>query len=152
MKENIIHFLRVAFPFLLTIGLWRLSGPFWNPAGVLAIVPIFICSFARPTDWFPIFSVIMCVCIDYKFETVCFWMAMYCLFAAINGFQNYVDITRMDNYGLVAFMVFFGLAILIQIFTNFTFWNMLDGVWLFVWACAIYIPTAKIIKRVQYDR
>ena len=41
MKKNIIDFLRVSFPFLLTIGLWRLSVPFWNPGGIMAIIPIF---------------------------------------------------------------------------------------------------------------
>ena len=152
MKENIIHFLRVAFPFLLTVGLWRLSGPFWNPAGVLAIIPIFICSFVRPTNWFLLFSMIMCVCLDYNFETVCFWLAMYWLFYAINSFQTYIDITRMDNHGLFAFMVFFGVAIFIQTVSNFSFMNILRGAWMFVWGCALYIPIAKLIKRVGDDR
>lgn len=151
MKENIIHFLRVAFPFLLTIGLWRLSSPFWNPAGVLAIVPIFICSFVRQTQWFPLFSVLMCLCLDYSFETVCFWIAMYCLFFSINSFQAYIDITRMDNFGLLAFMVFFGLAVLIQTFANFSFVNIARGMWIFTVACAVYIPIAKLIQRVEND-
>ena len=151
MKENIIHFLRLAFPFLLTIGLWRLSSPFWNPAGVLAIIPIFICSFVRPTHWFPLFSVLMCVCLDYNFETVCFWLAIYCLFFSINSFQTYIDITRMDNYGLLAFMVFFGLSLFVQTVANFSFVNILRGMWIFAVACTIYIPTAKLIQRVEYD-
>lgn len=151
MKENIVNFFRAAFPFLLTIGLWRLAHPFWNPAGILAIVPVFICSFARPVNWFPIFSVLMCVCIDYNFETVCFWLAMYCLFFAINGFQTYIDITHMDKYGILAFMVFFGVAVFIQVITNFTFINILRGGWMFIMATAIYIPTAKLIERVQHD-
>ena len=152
MKENIIHFLRVAFPFLLTIGLWRLASPTWNPAGVLAIVPMFICSFVRPTNWFPLFSILMCVCLDYTFETVCFWLAMYCLFFSINSFQTYIDIPRMDNYGLFAFMVFFGIAIFIQTVANFTFMNLLRGMWIFAFAVIFYIPIAKIIQRVGYDR
>ena len=152
MKENIIHFLRVAFPFLLTIGLWRLSGPFWNPAGVLAIIPIFIYSFVRPVNWFLLFSVFMCVCLDYSFETVCFWLALYCLFYSVNEFQNYIDITRMDNYGLFAFMVFFGIAIFIQLIANFSVVNILRGLWMFSWGCALYIPIAKITQRVANDR
>ena len=151
MKKSITEFLRVAFPFLLTIGLWRLSAPFWNPAGILAIIPIFFCSFVRPVNWFPIFSILMCLCIDYKFESVCFWIAMYCLFYAVNGFQTVIDITRMDKNGIFAFMVFFGVAVLIQVITNFTFINLLRGVWMFSWAGVLYIPLTKIIQRVGHD-
>ncbi len=152
MKNNIINFLRIYGPFLLTIGLWRLSAPFWNPAGILAIIPIFICSFVKPVNWFPLFSVLMCICIDYKFETVCFWLAMYCLFFAINSFQNWIDITRMDKYGIAAFMSFFGLCVLIQVFTNFTFINIARALWIVLWTGALYIPCAKLIQRMQDDR
>ena len=109
MKEKLIKFLRISFPFLLTVGLWRLSVSFWNPAGILAIIPVFFCSFVRPIAWFPIFSILMCLVIDYNFETVCFWVAMYCLFYAVNSFQNIIDVTRMDMNGLFAFAVFFGI-------------------------------------------
>lgn len=149
MKEKLIYLFRVAFPFLLTIGMWRLSGPFWNPAGILAIIPIFFCSFVRPVNWFLLFSVLMCVCIDYNFETVCFWMAMYCLFYSINGFQNFVDITRMDADGIFAFMIFIGVAVLIQVFANFTWINILRSLWMFSWVCTLYIPTVTLIKKVQ---
>ena len=152
MKNKIINFLRVFGPFLLTIGLWRLSTPFWNPAGILAIIPIFICSFVRPVNWFPLFSIFMCICIDYKFETVCFWLAMYCLFFAINSFQNWIDITRMDKHGIVAFLVFFGTCILIQVFTNFTFINIVRALWVVLWAGTLYTPCAKLIQRMQNDR
>lgn len=151
MKKNIIDFLRITGPFLLTIGLWRLSGPIWNPAGILAIIPIFICSFVRPTNWFPLFSVLMCICIDYKFETVCFWLAMYCLFYAVNSFQNWIDISKMDKYGLPAFVSFIGLGILIQVFANFTFVNLLRGIWMVLWCSVLYIPIVKIIQRMQDD-
>lgn len=94
----------------------------------------------------------MCVCLDYNFETVCFWLAVYCLFYSINGFQTYIDITRMDKYGLFAFMVFFGLAVFIQVVMNFTFMNTLRGMWMFALACAVYVPIAKLIQKVGYDR
>lgn len=152
MKTNLIHFLRISFPFLLTVALWRLSGNFWNPAGILAIIPIFFCSFVKPTDWFPLFSVFMCFVIDYKFETVCFWLAIYCLFYAINCFQNFIDMQRMEANGLPAFSVFFGITILIQVFTNFTFMTLLNGIWIWILAFILYIPITTLIKRVQNDR
>ena len=151
MKKFLIDFLRDSFPFLLTVALWRLSVPFWNPAGILAIIPIFFCSFVRPIAWFPIFSVLMCMIIDYKFETVCFWLAMYCLFYAINSFQNIIDITRMDMNGLFAFTVFFGVGILIQVITNFTFLTLIFGVWIVLFACLLYIPITNLIQRIRHD-
>lgn len=151
MKEKIIEFLRAAFPFLLTIGLWRLSDPFWNPAGVLAIIPIFVCSFVRPVNWFPIFSILMCLVIDYKFETVCYWIAMYCLFFAINGFQSFIDLTRMDKYAILVFMIFCGVVLLIQLIVNFTFANCVRAVWIFSWCSTLYLPITMLIQRVRND-
>ena len=151
MKKFLIDFLRDSFPFLLTVALWRLSVSFWNPAGILAIIPIFFCSFVRPIAWFPIFSVLMCMVIDYKFETVCFWVAMYCLFYTINSFQNIIDITRMDMNGLFAFTIFFGIGILIQVITNFTFLTLIFGVWIVLFVCLLYIPTTNLIQRIRHD-
>lgn len=42
MKKKIINFLCAAFPFIAVLVLWRLAVPFWNPAGILAMIPIFI--------------------------------------------------------------------------------------------------------------
>lgn len=151
MNVKIVDFLRRAFPFLITVGLWRLSDTFWNPAGILAIIPIFFCSFVRHVPGFTLFSMLMCFVIDYKFETVCFWLAMYCLFYAINGFQSLIDITRMDKNGIFAFMVFFGLAVIIQVFANLTFINLGRGIWVFAWTCALYIPTTVLIQRIRHD-
>ena len=151
MKKNIINFLRTLFPFLLTIGLWRLSTPFWNSGGVLAIIPIFFCSFVSPVRWFGIFSIFLCLCLDYNFETVCFWIAIYCLFYAINGFQSFIDITRMDKNGLPAFMVMFGIAILFQVLGNFSAIGFLRGAWMFVWVCTMYMPITILIQRIHDD-
>lgn len=151
MKQNVINFLRLGFPFFLTVGLWRLSTTFWNPAGILAIIPVFFCTFVRPVNWFVVFSVLMCVCIDYKFETVCFWVAIYCLFYSINAFQNFIDITRMDNNGLLAFVVFFGLAILTLVLADFTWNNIAQGFWIFVWCTLLYQPITQLIKKVHHD-
>ncbi|MBR5625194.1 MAG: hypothetical protein IKW67_00215 [Alphaproteobacteria bacterium] len=151
MKENIVSFLKKSFPFLLTIGLWRLSTPIWNPAGILAIIPIFYCSFIRPIPWFALFSVFMCFVIDYKFETICFWVAMYCLFYAINSFQNLIDIQRMDKNAIFAFLVFFGICIILQIFSNLSFINLINGIWIFMWVTLLYTPTVVLIKRIYHD-
>lgn len=139
------------FPFLLTIALWRLSTPFWNPGGILALIPIFYCVFVRHMPWFGIFGAIMCFLIDYKFNTTGLWMAIYCLFYAVNGFQTIIDLARMDRDAINAFMVFIGIGIIITIFTGFGFINILRGIWIFVFMSLIYMPTALLIKRVRHD-
>jgi hypothetical protein len=152
MKDNIIHFLRVSFPFLVTIFLWRLSGPVWNPAGMLAIVPIFYCTFVKNIPWFAPFGLLFCFLIDYKFETLAFWVAMYSVFYAANGFQMVIDVPRMDSNAVVAFMLFIGTGILILMALHLNWANIVDGVWLFAWCTTLYIPITEIIKRVTYDR
>ena len=151
MKVKILEFLKQAFPFLLTIGLWRLSDSFWNPAGILAIIPIFFCSFIKPIDWFPLFSVLMCVAIDYNFETVCFWLAVYCLFFSINSFQNIIYLTHTDKNGLYAFLVFFGGAVFIQIISNLAAVNLLNGIWIFALCTILYMPITVLIQRIYND-
>lgn len=151
MKNDIIKSLRIMFPFILTIALWRLSTPFWNPGGILALIPIFYCVFVRHMPWFGIFGAIMCFLIDYKFNTTGLWLAIYCLFYAVNGFQTIIDLARMDRDAINAFMVFIGVGIIITIFTGFGFINILRGIWIFVFMSLIYMPTALLIKRVRHD-
>ncbi len=151
MKHNIISWLRNAFPFLLTIGLWRLSSPFWNPAGILAFIPVFYYSFVRPVPWFVIFAILICFLIDYNFSTVVFWTAVYCLVYSVNGFQNYIDFTRMDKNGLVGFGAIFGVALLIQTFANLTWINLAKGIWIYIWTVAMYVPITVLIKRIEND-
>ena len=152
MKKSIIDFLRAAFPFITVIILWRLSVPFWNPAGILAIIPIFYCSFVRPVPWFAPFAALFCFLIDYRFDTLAYWTAAYCLFYAINGFQSFIDLTRTDKNTLNIFMVFFGVATLILTLAGFSVLNMMRAIWLFAWVSTLYIPITALIKRVCDDR
>lgn len=152
MKKNIVNFLRAAFPFITVIILWRLSVPFWNPAGILAIIPIFYCSFVRPVPWFAPFAALFCFLIDYRFDTLAYWTAAYCLFYAINGFQSFIDLTRTDKNALNIFMVFFGVATLILTLAGFSVLNMMRAIWLFAWVSTLYIPITALIKRVCDDR
>lgn len=152
MKKSIIDFLRATFPFITVIILWRLSVPFWNPAGILAIIPIFYCSFVRPVPWFAPFAALFCFLIDYRFDTLAYWTAAYCLFYAINGFQSFIDLTRTDKNALNIFMVFFGVATLILTLAGFSVSNLMRAIWLFAWVSTLYIPITALIKRVCDDR
>lgn len=152
MKYKIIHFLRVLAPWLAVLVLWRLSNPLWNPAGILAIIPIFYCSFVKPVPWFVPYAILFCFLIDYKFETLAFWTALYCLFYAINGFQTFTDITKTDKNSIHIFAIFISIGMIVLLFMNFSFINIIRAIWIVLWVCALYIPISEIIKRVQNDR
>ncbi len=148
MNTKIVHFLRGATPWLAVIILWRLSNWFWNPAGVLALIPIFYCSFVKPVPYFTPFAVLFCFLIDYKFETLVFWTMFYCLFYAINGFQTFFDLTKLDKNAIHIFMLFFCSGMLIVLLSHFGFINLLETLWIIIWAGGLYLPITQIIKKV----
>lgn len=151
MKKSIINFLRALFPFFATVFLWRLSAPVWNPAGILAIIPIFYCTFVRPVPWFAPFGVLFCFLIDYNFDTVLFWTATYCMVYAAYGFQTIVEISRMNRHGIHAFMAYFGICTIILFLTHISATNLLRSGWMFIWATILYIPITEIIRRLSRD-
>lgn len=148
MNTKIVHFLRAATPWLAVVILWRLSNYFWNPAGILALIPIFYCSFAHPVPYFTPFSLLFCFLIDYKFETLVFWTMLYCLFYAINGFQTFFDLTKIDRNAFHIFLLFFSVGMTILWLGNFGFINLLKTLWIIAWAGALYIPITQAIKRI----
>ena len=148
MKNKIINFLYKATPWLSVLILWRLSISFWNPAGILAIIPIFYCSFVRPVPWFAPFALLFCFLIDYKFGTLVFWTSLYCFFYAINGFQTFFDVTKIDKNAIHVFMIFLFVGLIILLIPNITFYGLLKTIWLFLWITALYIPITELLKRV----
>lgn len=152
MDRKIIDFLRAVFPFALTLFLWRVSVGWLNPAGMLALVVVFFCTFIRPVPWFAPFGVLMCFLVDYNADTMLFWTSVFCLCYAVAGFQSVVDLTRADNDGICAFALFFGVSALILSlphFVNFT--NVFRFLWTVVWECAMYLPIVSLIKKVAHD-
>ncbi len=139
-----MKYLKKIFPFLITIILWRLAVPFWNPAGILAIVPIFYYSFIRPINWFAPFAFLFCFLIDYSADTLLFWTFLWCILYAINGFQNYIDLTRQKYDALPIFMGFFGGAVFILCLMDFSFSALVRAIWLTLWAGLVYFTLTKI--------
>ena len=135
-----IKILKQSLPFLITLFLWRLSVYFWNPGGILALIPIFYWTFVRPVDWFALFGLMFCFLIDYRCNLPLFWSCLFCLFYAINGFQNYIDVQNMDKNGLYAFMVFSGIGIFLLIISGLNWTTFINNLWLFVWLNVLYIP------------
>lgn len=151
MKHDIVNFLRKSFPFLLTLALWRLSEPWINPAGILALIPVFYCSFIRPVPWFTAYAILFCFLTDYKFDTYLAWTMCYCIYYIIMNIQSVIDLTHTDKDGLFAFMIFIGITLFIIALINISVVGILGGIWCFVLTCALYLPTAKLIKVVCHD-
>ena len=151
MIKSIISFLCKSSPFLAVIILWRLQLHFWNPGGILAIIPIFYYSFVRPIHWFPLFSIIFCFLIDYSFDTKLFWTTMYFIAYAINGFQYFIDLQRADRNAIVPFMIFFGLSLFILMVINISWIMIFRSVWMFIWVSVAYIPITNLMKKVHKD-
>lgn len=149
MMQKITLFIKKSLPFLITLFLWRLSVYFWNPGGILALIPIFYWTFVRPVNWFVLFGLIFCFLIDYRCDLPLFWTCLFCLFYAINGFQSYIDIQNTDNNGLNAFMVFSGIGILLLIFSGLTWNNFINNIWLFVWLNILYLPITSTDKWIK---
>lgn len=151
MKQTIIRYLRIAFPFLVTIALWRLSCPWLNPAGILCIIPIFYCSFIKPVPWFAPFALLMCFLLDYKFGSVFMWTMYYCFIYAIMNLQTVVDLTHTKNSGVYAFMAFLSPIILFVIAQHINWINLLYGIVVFTIVSVMYIPMVVTLGVVQND-
>ena len=151
MIKNIISFLYKFSPFLAVIILWRLQLHFWNPGGILAIIPIFYYSFVRPIPWFTPFAILFCFLIDYSFDTKLFWTTMYFIAYAINGFQYFLDIQRADRNAIVPFMIFFGSSLFILMIINISWVMIFRCIWMFIWVSLLYIPFTNVMKKVLGD-
>lgn len=152
MNEKIIRFLRAIFPFLTVIFLWRLNLPFWNPGGILALIPIFYCTFIRPVPWFMPFGMLFCFLIDYNLGLLCYWTIVYCMCYAINGFQLIVDLPELEFNAIDFFMVFVGIGILVSEIPHLNWVVFGRMVWTFAWIVTLYLPITNLIRVVHRDR
>jgi len=148
MNNFVIFFKHVA-PFLITLFLWRLNAYFWNPGGILALIPIFYYTFVRQVNWFAFFGLVLCFLIDYRCGLPLFWTSLFCLFYAINGFQSYIEIQHVDKNAFVVFMVFMGVGILLLIFSSLTWMNFINNLWMFIWLNVLYLPVTSVDKWIK---
>ena len=136
--------LKQLLPFIMTLFLWRLSVYFWNPAGILALIPIFYYTFVRPIHGFAFFGLLFCFLIDYRCNLPLIWTCIYCLFYAINGFQNFLDIQNADNKALYVFQMFIGIGFVLLMLTGLTWKNLINNIWMFIWISVLYNPITSI--------
>ena len=146
-----IKHLKYAVPFLITLFLWRLNVNFWNPAGILALIPIFYYTFVKPVDWFVLFGLTICFLIDYKCDLTLFWTFLFCLFYAANGLQKYIDISHNEKNAMYIFMFFIGTGFIFLTFLDLDWKNFINNIWLFTWMCVLYTPITGIDKWIRND-
>lgn len=142
--NRFLFFLNKSLPFLITLILWRLSIVFWNPAGILALIPIFYYTFVKPIDWFVLLGLIFCFLIDYRCNLPLFWTTLFCVFYAINGFQNYTEIQNIDKNALYIFMLFIGIGLFILSCMNPNLDSWIKNLWLFTWMSVLYLPITSV--------
>lgn len=133
----------------MTVFLWRLSAYFWNPGGILALIPIFYYTFVRPVNYFVIFGLLFCFLIDYRCGLPLFWTSVFCIFYAVDGFQNYVDMKHLDKNAWHIFMIFVGSGILFLTFSGLTFANFINNLWLFIWLNVLYVPITALDRWIK---
>ena len=151
-RTQTIDLLRTLFPFALTLFLWRGALSWLNPGGMLALIPIFYCSFIRPVKWFAPFALLICFILDYRLNTVLYWTAVYCLCYAINGFQTRFDLTGANRDAFGVFAIFISVSVLLLTFTSIgTIASFMRVAWTIGWMCAMYLPIVALIKRVAHD-
>lgn len=140
------------FPFAITLVLWRLAAPFWNPCGILALVPIFYYSFIAPKPGFVFMAIIGCFLIDYSFDAKLFWTSMFGVAYAANYFQTVMRGAVTRDNGIWAFMVFMGVCLLILgIGTFVASWSVSalgQMIWFFVLTVAAYFGWIKVGARI----
>lgn len=149
--------IKAVFPYIATIALWHLSGPVFNPFGVLAVIPIFYYTFCeRAKRWFP-FGVFMCFLIDYNAGTLFLFSAFFLFTNAINNIYGVLDNEDGSLFNIKKFNMFlFALAVFLFLYAVFGaahFWSFLFGIiWLYALLVVLYLPLAATFKRVSNDR
>lgn len=147
--SQIYTYFKNLFPFFITISLWYLATPIFNPVGILCLIPIFYYCFVTPIKNFAFLGGILCFLIDYRLGIPLFWTFMFCLICAINNLQNIINLSMLERNAFIFFVVFIGLSLLILSLSKFTFLNFFNNIWIFLWICLLYLPTTYVLNRVQ---
>jgi hypothetical protein len=148
--------LKQIFPYAITISLWYLSGPRYNPFGILALIPIFYYMFsAREKNWFG-FGFLMCFLIDFSAGTLFLFSSVFLLSKALNDFYGFLE-NEGNGFNVRKFNMFLMMLSLSMfvyaIFNARFFWNFLAGiVWLYIWLLILYLPFVALFRRVKNDR
>ena len=148
--------LKKSFPYAFALALWYLSGPRFNPFGILAIIPVFYYMFSHHAkNWFP-FGLLMCFLVDYNADTLFLFSSVFLFSNALNSFYGLFE-NEDGGFNLKKFNLFLlvmSVFMLVNaVFNADRFWSYLAGIiWLYVWLLILYAPMAALFGKVGNDR
>ncbi len=87
--------------------------------------------------------------ISRNFDTKLFWTCVYCVLYAINEFQTFTDLSRLDKNAINAFMVVFGFSLFLITIFHINWIVLIRVIWIFVLCALLYIPITDFIKRLS---
>lgn len=148
------HF-RLIFPYLITILLWQLSGPTFNPFGILSLVPVFYYMYVRPMPYWLGFGLFMSFMLDYNAETLFLFSSAFLIINALNEMYGIIENERgLKIRGYNTFLAISMLMFLLAswITRDFMFTNLIAVLWLFAWLSISYFPLTYLFKKVGGDR
>ena len=152
MKNAIRNF----FPYAVTLALWYLSGPRFNPFGILALIPVFYYMFSHHIKYgFP-FGLLICFLVDYSAGTLFLFSSVFLISNALNSFYGLFE-NEGNGFNIKKFNLFLlvmSIFMLVDaVFNSSHFWRFLIGIaWLYLWLLILYLPFVALFRRVGNDR
>ena len=147
-----MKYVRLVFPWVTALLLWRLQIPYVNPCGVLALIPVFYFSFARPAGYFVPFGAIVCLAVDFGMDTVMSCLFAYMAIVAVYNFQTRIDLSHQPRGGFTFFAGFIGLCAVISgcaaALNASNVWPLILSITAFVPAVILYIPFVRLNQRI----
>ncbi|MDR0967803.1 MAG: hypothetical protein LBL75_03190 [Rickettsiales bacterium] len=144
--------INILLPFFATIFLWRLTSNFFNPGGILVMIPVFYYSvFLGRTEFIPM-AILGCFLLDINFNTTLLWTILFCVFYGVINLQNIINPYMQKMRGIYLFMCFIGAGVIMisiwDMFQTSSFIPLLWGAWVFIITAALYLPITYLFQRV----
>lgn len=147
--KKIKNILIISFPFVATLLLLRMTSPIFNPAGILAIIPIFYFGVIHPRDWFLPMAILGTLMLDFQMQLNLFWTILFAAAYAAGTLQPYIDLPSQKRGGIFIFMAWFGLCILLLGISSLAFLPIIQAIWTLFWVSLLYIPFHEFSKRIR---
>ena len=149
--KTALHIFNVLFPFAATLLLLRMTSPYFNPAGILAIIPIFYYSLVQPRDWFLPAAFLGVMALDYNMGLNLFWTISFAAAYAAGSLQSYINPQSQKHSSLLVFSAFLGACMLCLgisgAFSAGSVRPLFQAAWIVLWCGLLYIPFANFAKR-----
>jgi len=147
--------LRKVFPFIITIILWHLSDPLFNPFGAISLVPIYYYMYIRRQSYWFVFGLFMSFMLDFNAGTLFLFSSAFIIINAINQMYGIIEkdaglkIRGFNTFLMVSIILFFIFSVIQfgDIFSNF-----LSASWLYLWIAISYFPVTSVLGWVSRDR